>query len=73
MSLPNMDASAAAYLGTKATKDAGTVSGTNAFRIINESTATAIAYGGAFDDSGVCVWKNDGVEMFAVNQGTALS
>uniref|UniRef100_G1NR17 Heat shock protein family A (Hsp70) member 2 n=3 Tax=Galloanserae TaxID=1549675 RepID=G1NR17_MELGA len=35
----------------QATKDAGTITGLNVMRIINEPTAAAIAYGGTFDVS----------------------
>ncbi|UYV74514.1 Hsc70-4 [Cordylochernes scorpioides] len=46
MVLTKMKEIAEAYLGKdKATKDAGTISGLNVLRIINEPTAAAIAYG----------------------------
>ncbi|KAF8201445.1 heat shock cognate 70 [Pholiota molesta] len=57
MILLKMKETAEAYLGTtvnnarQATKDAGTISGMNILRIINEPTAAAIAYGGTFDVS----------------------
>ncbi|ODN04755.1 Heat shock 70 kDa protein cognate 3 [Orchesella cincta] len=45
MVLVRMKETAEAYLGKKATKDAGTIAGLNVMRIINEPTAAAIAYG----------------------------
>uniref|UniRef100_A0A2K5MC30 Heat shock protein family A (Hsp70) member 8 n=1 Tax=Cercocebus atys TaxID=9531 RepID=A0A2K5MC30_CERAT len=62
MALTNMMEIAEAYFGKTATKDAGTIAGLDVLRIINEPTATAIAYaernvmifdlgGGTFDVS----------------------
>ncbi|XP_046856692.1 heat shock cognate 71 kDa protein-like [Xenia sp. Carnegie-2017] len=45
MVLTKLKETAEAYLGQKATKDAGVIAGLNVLRIINEPTAAAIAYG----------------------------
>ncbi|KAG9113675.1 ATPase with role in protein import into the ER [Ceratobasidium sp. 392] len=65
MILTKMKETAEAYLGKKATKDAGTIAGLTILRIVNKPTAAAIAYGldkkGTFDVSLLsidnCVFK----------------
>jgi len=47
----------------QATKDAGTISGLNVLRIINEPTAAAIAYG---LDKKVCI-ATQNIEMFILH------
>ncbi len=71
-----------------ATKDAGTIAGLDVLRIINEPTASSLAYGmdkkqdqtiavydlggGTFDISIIDVWKEGGLEVKSTNGDTHL-